>query len=133
MTLVFALVILLNCYGGILCVNDNGRMKVELICQPCCGKNLKQCIFPESAQPYNNHLDCTNCFDVPTTGLSSSRRHFIGQLTYLVAAPVGQNGILAYNSNHIRKDNEFSIVSSLAQDYGKSFLNTIVSKTVIRC
>ena len=53
--------------GNVLCIGNDGHIKVETICLPCCGEE-EVCKFEVTEDIHDEHNDCNNCYDLELTG-----------------------------------------------------------------
>lgn len=50
---------------GVLCLGDDGRLKVESACPPCCGMPEIECVLMDAEFGQNHHNNCADCTDLP--------------------------------------------------------------------
>jgi hypothetical protein len=51
--------------GGVLCVGSDDRMKVEAVCEPCCGDSDDGCLADEIIANPEMQEPCHSCTDIP--------------------------------------------------------------------
>ena len=54
--------------GDVLCISDDGHIKIESICQPCCNTTDNVRLLTSSDSRHNHHDDCYNCSDLQLNG-----------------------------------------------------------------
>lgn len=60
--------------GSVLCLGSGGHVKIESICQPCCGDDGAVCKVAETETDHDHRGACSDCTDVPLVlSLRSSR------------------------------------------------------------
>jgi hypothetical protein len=63
--LVFSLGIGISSLASVVCIGDDGHVKMEVVCQPCCSEPVSQCSLDESESETDHHDCCGNCTDLP--------------------------------------------------------------------
>ena len=63
--LLFCLGVCLSSSAGVVCLGDDGHVKVESLCQPCCGESIDECALENSESETDHHDCCGNCTDLP--------------------------------------------------------------------
>lgn len=74
LTLSFFIGIVFSGIGGMLCLGDNGYIKIEPMSQPSCSQSAEMCIFEVSYAPHDHHNCRTDCTDFPLEDLNWLRR-----------------------------------------------------------
>ena len=74
LSLSFLFVAATNTFGGVLCVESDGRARIELACQPCCGSESTN--HPsDTTDIHDNHAsECINCDDFSLDDLARVQR-----------------------------------------------------------
>lgn len=84
--LFFLIGVTISGYSDVLCISDDGRVKIESICQPCYIEKDACCYLAASANVHDHQDDCDDCLDLslgePTwlrknTGSDNSPMHII--------------------------------------------------------
>ena len=63
--LLFSAGIIAGSSANVLCMGDNGHVKVEALCEPCCSGPGAGCGSTESESTQDHHNGCGNCTDLP--------------------------------------------------------------------
>ena len=71
---VFFVTSALNTYGSVLCIEEKGHVKIELVCNPCCGTEDSTCSAGSEGMAGGDHVGCENCSDFPFEELSRAQR-----------------------------------------------------------
>lgn len=119
-----------NSVGDVLCVNDDGHVKVESICTPCCDEPIEACVVSNPNKGHEHHDDCDDCSDLPLESHKRLERissydfgliHYSSNLLYLVNFNIDYT-----NSFQKYRNKEFSHTFSKEVDI-------LISTTVIIC
>lgn len=63
-----------NTFGSVLCVESDGRARIELACQPCCGSESTD-HSSDTADVHDDHAsECINCDDFSLDDLARVQR-----------------------------------------------------------
>jgi len=62
--LIFSSGIGINSITGVVCVGDDGHVKYESLCQPCCSGSATDCTLDEKQGEPDHHGCCGNCTDL---------------------------------------------------------------------
>lgn len=83
--------LILNSFGDVLCIGEDGQVKVESLCQPCCSGDDDICLINEDEN--ENHDDCYDCEDLLIDGLTFRRHNFNSTfyVNILMVQPLNQN------------------------------------------
>jgi len=65
LSLLFIAGLFLGSYGRVLCVGDEGHVKVESVCQPCCSDPEIESSLAHKNAGHDFHNDCGDCTDLP--------------------------------------------------------------------
>jgi len=74
--LLFVAGLALGSPGSVLCVGDDDHVKIESVCQPCCGDSETACNLTLSGSKHDHHDDCADCTDLSLTQGFLSQRPF---------------------------------------------------------
>lgn len=117
--------------GNILCIGDNGRVKFETLCLPCCDEAEKSYEADEPNELQNEHDECCDCSDVELDYPRWSKRiqtinsdYFDGFVTAL-DTDAQLSLISAFNTN--------SQIIKFHLAFGQSPPSYTISTTVFRC
>jgi hypothetical protein len=72
--LLFLAGLALSSPGNILCVGDGGRLRVELISDPCCGESESDKGLSPAGLDRSSHERCVYCTDLPLEQVSLKHR-----------------------------------------------------------
>ena len=89
--LLFVAGLILGGNGSVLCVGDDGFLKVEPVCQPCVSDSGEICKLSQPDAGHDHQDECASCTDLPLDQNSISLRPNVHNIS---AAPV-QNISLA--------------------------------------
>jgi len=57
--------ITLGSFGGVICLGENGHVKIESICSPDCNDSDQTCATDPAGEGADHHDDCVDCSDLP--------------------------------------------------------------------
>ena len=93
LVVVFFVTSALNIYGSVLCIEEKGHVKIELVCNPCCGTEDSTCSAGSEGMAGGDHVGCENCSDFPFEELSRAQR-----LSRKLAAEGSEANLLSISS-----------------------------------
>jgi len=70
----FAVTSTFNAYASVRCVEEGKSVKMELICNPCCGTDDVECSSDIGLDADSDHIGCDNCRDFPAEELTRPSR-----------------------------------------------------------
>jgi hypothetical protein len=74
--LYFAIGLAAGAHDSVVCIDANERVKIETVCQPCCGEADGVCRSEEPGDEVEGHANCDGCTDFPAINESLSGRNF---------------------------------------------------------
>ncbi len=83
MNLIFLVGIIFAGNSNVLCIGNDGNIKVETICLPCCGET-EICKFDVTEDIHDEHSDCNDCYDLELTGSQWLKRNRTTDYSYVV-------------------------------------------------
>ena len=128
--LFFLIGVTISGYSDVLCISDDGCVKIESICQPGYGEKDDCCFLTASADVYDHQDDCGDCLDLSLGGTTWLRKNYgsadspihITSLFSLSVIPCFDN----YSSNY----SSFATTDSF-RGHDRSAL--MISTTVLIC
>jgi hypothetical protein len=64
--------------ASVVCIGDDGHIKMEALCQPCCAESESECDSEEDQSESEHHGCCGNCIDLPVLKDSFVKRFSSG-------------------------------------------------------
>ena len=120
----------LGSFGDVLCIGDDGHIKVESVCQPCCGEADDFYFLTVSDSGQNHHHECVNCLDLsldrPTWLRKDSRPAFC---TIHNTSPSSLSLISCFDNTN----SNYSLSSVTDCFPGRGHSAVLISTTVLIC
>lgn len=127
--LFFVAGIMLSSHGDILCLGDDGRVKIESICRPCCNDSNTTSWFKQNIPHHDHPNQCENCTDLPLLQHSLARRY----LSPVFTPEICVNYLyVTLQASHIIEINS-SNNHPLLEINSARRANILLSTTVLRC
>lgn len=117
-------------FSDVLCISDDGQIKLESICQPCDGESTDICLMATAANSHDHQDDCDNCSDLSMGGPSRLRKNSESD-----SSPI-QIAFKSFHSFSPCSDNNFSNYGRIVAELsfcGQDHLVLLLSTTVIIC
>ena len=114
---------------SVLCVGDDDHVKVESVCQPCCGDLETACSFTSSVSKHDHHDDCANCTDL------SLIQGFLSQRPFSKTDYNGTIYLSYFAALTPAVDYQLTATAATPPGHGieSSSVKALLSTTVLRC
>ena len=113
--------------GDVLCISDNGHIKVESFCNPCCEETTINCQLLAVDIAHEHHDDCSDCDDFSLESPKLLKRDSYQTLNFSIA--LSHIKFIDSNQNILRYF-QLSHINSLPNFKQNSFK---ISTTVLIC
>lgn len=117
-------------FGEILCIGEDGHVKIESTCQPCCGEPDDFCSTIGIDINHDHHDNCDNCSDLQLDGRTWHRKH-----TAPLFAAIHFSLLPTFSIDHtfLKTDSKYSLLFDRYSCFGRNQVSTSISTTVILC
>lgn len=127
--LFFVAGLVLGGYGSVLCVGDDGLLKVESVCQPCFNDAGEVCSSEPAGSGHEHQNDCLNCSDLPLHQNFLSPRPHVRKIG---ASPV-HNNLLVRLTTPVHSQISQPVLESPGADPELPSAIKFLSTIVLRC
>jgi hypothetical protein len=117
-------------YSDVLCISDNGRVKIESICQPGYGEIVDCCFLATSTNAYDNQDDCDDCLDLSVGGPTWLRKTIESVNSPMHIASLSSLSVSPCFDHNSSKYSRFAVADSFR---GQNHLALLISTTVLIC
>ncbi len=115
--------------GDVICIGDDGHLKVESSCQPCCSEIVDSILLITSTNLHDYHDNCYNCSDLELDGSVWNRQSTVSLNHYTLLQPVSLLSV----DNVVKNNSKYTDKTHTYISPVQNQISVVISTTVLIC
>lgn len=128
--LFFLIGVTISGYSDVLCIREDGGVKIESICQPCYIERDACCFLAVSAKVHDHQDDCDDCLDLSLGGPTWLRKNSGTVNSLMLIVSLSSLSVSPCFDNNASKYYRFNVTDSFR---GQNHSILLISTTVLIC